>query len=246
MQLTSTTAGIAITAVTALGFVPAAQATPRAATPPVATPPSAGSPADAGWSTAESPAMSPAMSPPMSPTLSPAGSTGPIHVGRSPSACPSAAPMPERTHVVDGFRLGWLPAGLGTFVSDFTYEWDDVSFTSRVWETGSDDAGWRVDLQVTVMRGDVLSDPAAMHAYLARYHERDPETWARTPFDHLGDPGFRAETALFWLAEPGVAVWVHLDGERFSDQQLVRTACGVTGTTSGIATTSGTATSGTG
>lgn len=201
MQLLNSTAGIAMTAATALALVVAAPATLQATA----------APAGAGWPTEKSP-------------------TEPARLGRSPSACPQAAPMPQRAPVVDGFRLGWLPAGLGGSVSDFTYEWDGVSFTSRVWETGSDDAGWTVDLQVTVMRGDVLSDPAAMHAYLAHYHERDPETWAQATFDHLGDPGFRTESAVFWLSEPGVAVWVHLDDERFSDQALVRTACGVTRT----------------
>ena len=198
------TAGIAMTTATTLALVVAAPATLQATA----------SPAAARWSPEESSAEQP-------------------RLGRSPSACPQAAPAPRRAPVVDGFRLGWLPAGLGNSVSDFTYEWDGVSFSSRVWETGSDDAGWQVDLQVTVMRGDVLSDPAAMHAYLAHYHERDPETWAQATFDHLGDPGFRTDSAVFWLSEPGIAVWVRLDGERFSDQALVRTACAVTRTPNG-------------
>lgn len=129
---------------------------------------------------------------------------------------------------VDGFGIRWLPPGAGASVSDFEYEWDDVSFTSRVWESGSDDAGWSVDLQVIVLRGTSLTDAGAMHAFLAGYHERDPQTWAQHRFDHRGRPGFRTEAAVFWLAKPGVAVWVGLDRDRFDDRALVRTACGVT------------------
>lgn len=145
------------------------------------------------------------------------------------SAGMSACAPAEHARVsagLDGFRIGWVPPGIGTSVSDFAYEWDDVSFTSRVWESGSDTDGWNVDLHVTVLRGDVLDDPAGMHAFLAEYHEKDPRTWAQQPFDHRGRPGFRTESAVFWLAEPGVAVWVRV-APRFGDQALVRTACSV-------------------
>ncbi len=152
-----------------------------------------------------------------SPAMSACGPVG--FAGRS-------AGTPGGPAALDGFRIGWLPPGLGTSMSDFAYEWDDVSFASRVWESGSDDDGWNVDLHVTVLRGDVLDDPAGMHTFLADYHEKDPRTWAQQMFDHRGRPGFRTESAVFWLAEPGVAVWVRLD-PRFGDQALVRTACGV-------------------
>lgn len=158
-------------------------------------------------------------------SATPESDTGHSREGSScrPLALPARAGGP-----VDGFGIRWLPPRVGASVSDFEYEWDDVSFTSRVWESGSDDAGWSVDLQVIVLRGKSLSDAEAMHAFLAGYHERDPQTWARQRFDHRGRPGFRTEAAVFWLAKPEVVVWVGLDRDRFDDRALVRTACGVT------------------
>jgi hypothetical protein len=129
---------------------------------------------------------------------------------------------------LDGFSIGSLPAGLGPQVSDFEYEWEDVSFTSRVWETGPDDDGaYRVDLHIAVLRGEVLTDAEAMHAFLAEYHERDPAVWARDQFRHADGSGFRTASEAFWLAKPGVAVQVYLDRERFSEATLVRIARGV-------------------
>ncbi|PSL05178.1 hypothetical protein CLV30_10441 [Haloactinopolyspora alba] len=145
------------------------------------------------------------------------------------TACDPFREVPPRaqSRTVDGFRLGWLPPGLGPTVSDFEYEWGGVAFTTRVWESGSDHSGWDVDMQVSVLRGDRLHDAAGMHAFLAEYHERDPETWARTEFDHRGRPGFRTDSEVFWLARPGVVVSVDLDRYRFPEPAVARTACGV-------------------
>lgn len=145
------------------------------------------------------------------------------------SDCGITFGVPRVLGWLDGFGIRWLPRGLGSLVSDFEYEWDDVSFTSRVWETGPDsDGGYRVDLQVTVLRGAVLTSSAAMHQFLAEYHEREPQRWARERFRHQDGSGFRTRSEVFWLAQPGVAVWVHADRGRFTDRDLVRTACGVT------------------
>ncbi|WP_051425502.1 hypothetical protein [Jiangella gansuensis] len=143
------------------------------------------------------------------------------------SSCGRVPPARHREWL-DGFRIRWLPPGLGPLVSDFEYEWDDVGFASRVWETGPDEDGaYGVDLQVTVMRSATLTDTAALHAFLTEYHERDPGDWTPEPFQHPDGPGFRTGTELFWLAEPGVAVRVHGDGQRFSSDDLTRTACDV-------------------
>ncbi len=132
---------------------------------------------------------------------------------------------PRHPQWLDGFRLGRLPAGLGPLVTDFEYEWEEVRFTSRVWESGPDaDGAYRVDLQVIVMRSPALTDPAALRTFLVDYLERDPVDWATEPFEHPDGPGFRDDDEVVWLAEPGTAVRV-LAGEQVDRRELGRTAC---------------------
>ena len=74
-----------------------------------------------------------------------------------------------------------LPDGIGT-PSDFEYEWEDVSFHSRVWETGPDPEGaFKVDLTVKTLRGEKLTDLEALKTFLIEYEEKDPDSWELTP-----------------------------------------------------------------
>lgn len=134
----------------------------------------------------------------------------------------------QRCQALDGFVIGWVPHGVGSLVTDFSYEWDDVAHRSRVWETGPDaDGAYRVDLTVTVLRGERLHDIEAVRDYLADYLEHDPERWPLRTFRHRGRPGYHNGVEAFWLAEPGVAVRVRVDDERFTERQLMRTTLGV-------------------
>lgn len=135
---------------------------------------------------------------------------------------------PRHRQWLDGFALRWVPPGIGPLVTDFAYEWDDVGFRSRVWESGPyPDESYRVDLQVTVMRSPSFTDAAALRGFLAEYLERDPASWATRAFDHPDGPGFADAGELFWLAEPGVAVRVFGGGEQVDRRDLTRTACAV-------------------
>ncbi|TDC54171.1 hypothetical protein E1212_03285 [Jiangella ureilytica] len=141
--------------------------------------------------------------------------------------CGSLRP-PRHLRWLDGFALRWVPPGIGPLVTDFAYEWDDVGFRSRVWESGPyPDESYRVDLQVTVMRSPSFTDVAALRGFLAGYLERDPAAWATEPFDHPDGPGFLDVGELFWLAAPGVAVRVLGGGEQVDLRDLTRTACAV-------------------
>ncbi|WP_141711383.1 hypothetical protein [Jiangella alba] len=135
-------------------------------------------------------------------------------------------PPPRHRQLLDGFALGWVPPGIGPLVTDFEYEWDDVGFRSRVWESGPyPDDSYRVDLQVTVMRSPAFTDAAALRGFLVEYLERDPISWATEPFAHPDGPGFTDVGELFWLAAPGVAVRVFGGGEQVDFRDLTRTAC---------------------
>ena len=80
--------------------------------------------------------------------------------------------------MLDGFVIGSLPRGLGDLQTDFEYEWEDVTFHSRVWETGQDaDGGYRVDLTVKTMRSSTLTDLDGVRTFLLEYYERDPAQW---------------------------------------------------------------------
>ncbi|MEU2610882.1 hypothetical protein ABZ570_04720 [Micromonospora sp. NPDC007271] len=131
---------------------------------------------------------------------------------------------------LDGFRIGHVPDGVGREVTDFATEWDEVTVATRVWERQVD-GGYRVDLRVHVLRGDRLNDLAALHDFLAEYHERDPAGWELADFAHPDGPGLISESEAFWLVGPGVAVDVLLDPERPDAQALRATATGVTKTT---------------
>lgn len=139
-------------------------------------------------------------------------------------------PMPpsRQRPLLDGFVVGWVPQGIGPMVTDFEYEWEDVGFRSRVWESGPyPDESYRVDLQVTVMRSPSFTDVAALREFLVGYLERDPAVWATEPFVHPAGLGFTDVGELFWLAEPGVAVRVFGGGEQLDFRDLTRTACAV-------------------
>ena len=136
------------------------------------------------------------------------------------------APAPRHAQWLDGFLLRWVPSDAGPLVTDFEYEWEDVAFRSRVWESGPDaDGAYQVDLQVQVLRAPTLTDPAALRSFLAEYLER-PGDWATESFDHPDGPGFRDADELFWLAAPGTAVRVQA-GEEVGSRDLERTACAV-------------------
>ncbi|MET9023514.1 hypothetical protein ABZV93_26425 [Actinopolymorpha sp. NPDC004070] len=129
---------------------------------------------------------------------------------------------------LDGFLVGSVPAGVGALVTDFAFEWEEVSHRSRVWESGPDaDGGYQVDLTVDVMRGASLTSAQALRDYLTDYYERDPATWRLDPFKQHGLPGWHDDTIAFWLAAPGVGVAVKVDRERFGAGDLLRTAYGI-------------------
>ncbi|THV32189.1 hypothetical protein [Glycomyces paridis] len=105
--------------------------------------------------------------------------------------------------LLDGLSIGHLPDRLGT-ASDFEFEWGEVKFVQRVWETEIEPGSWRVDLQVQVLRSDALADLVSLRAFLAEYHERDVD-WATEPF---GQDGFKTEREAARLLAPGLAVEV--------------------------------------
>ncbi|QVQ53347.1 hypothetical protein J4H86_06165 [Spiractinospora alimapuensis] len=130
--------------------------------------------------------------------------------------------------VVDGFRLGHVPVSADATVTDFTYAWEDVGFTSRVWERPTADGGWRVVLQALVLRGEKLRDLAAVRVFLSRYHERVDATWDLALFTRDGRVGLRGTTEAFWWAGPGVAVEVRDPLGELGTEELVATARSVT------------------
>jgi hypothetical protein len=128
---------------------------------------------------------------------------------------------------LDGFHLGHLPAGVGSEVSDFASEWDEVSFATRVWERQVAE-GYRVDLRVHVLRGDRLTDLTALHDFLADYHERDPAGGEWAEFAHPDGPGLVGDGEAFWLVESGVGVDVLVDPERWDRVGLSAVARAIT------------------
>lgn len=133
----------------------------------------------------------------------------------------AAAPPP----VVDGFAVGHVPAGVGPQVSTFTYHWEDVTFRSQVWERGPDAAGaYAVDLTVKTLRGERLTDIAALRAFLAGYHEQAPSTWREIEPDRA----YLRPGAVFRFVEPGLATEVSLDQTRFDEAELLATAAAIT------------------
>jgi hypothetical protein len=127
---------------------------------------------------------------------------------------------------LDGFAIDHLPGGIGT-PSDFEYEWEDIVFHSRVWETGPDPEGaTKVDLTVKTIRGDKVIDLETLRTFLTQYHEQDPETWELTAVDVAGYGGYRADDQVFFFISPGIAAEVSIDRTRFSQDDLLTTAMG--------------------
>ncbi len=147
-----------------------------------------------------------------------------------------AAPLPEPPPVtdcwrtasmLDGFVVGHVPRGLGSLRTDFSYEWEEVVFHSRVWETGPDAEGhYRVDLTVKTLRGGGLASLQAVREFLTAYYEHDPEQWPLQRVKVGRYDGYRAGDQVFWFVSPGVAAAVTLDLDRFSPSELTATARG--------------------
>jgi hypothetical protein len=128
---------------------------------------------------------------------------------------------------VDGFTLTHLPPRLGPRVSDFSYENDGVAFASRVWESGSAATGYRVDLDVHVLRSDDrLPTTAALRSFLAEYLDRAPADWRLSRVDVDGRVGYLGDEDVFWLVGDGVAIWVSA-GPGVGRDELLATARGV-------------------
>jgi hypothetical protein len=125
---------------------------------------------------------------------------------------------------LDGMALRYLPPGLGAS-TDFAYEYDEVAFAARVWESGSDADGWRVDLDVQTMRGDRLNSRAALHDWFLEFEERGPARYRAVLI--RGHNGWMSDDEVFWLVRPGLAVSVLIDGTRWTQRELLRIARGV-------------------
>lgn len=122
-----------------------------------------------------------------------------------------------------GAILHYLPAGLGTS-SDFEYQFARVKFAARVWESGSDADGWRVDLHIIVMHGARLRTPQAFHDWFIRYEQRPPEEAQYRPARIRHHRAWASRDQVFWLAHPGIAVSVQIDRSRWPRWQLFHTA----------------------
>lgn len=130
---------------------------------------------------------------------------------------------------LDGFTIAHLPeqAHAPASPSDFTYEWGDVRFKSRVWEKRTEDGAARVVLQILIMRGEKLADLEAARAFLTEYHERS-EDWALDPFDNNGAPGLHTDAEAFWTPAPQVAVEVRDPFGLVGPEEVLSTARGIT------------------
>ncbi|WBQ07104.1 hypothetical protein [Kribbella sp. CA-293567] len=135
-----------------------------------------------------------------------------------------SATTQQRACILDGFAIDHLPGGIGS-PSDFEYEWEEVVFHSRVWETGPDPEGaTKVDLTAKTIRGEKVIDLETLRTFLTEYHEKDPESWELTAVDVAGYGGYRADDLVFFFVEPGIAAEVSIDRVRFSDDDLLGTA----------------------
>lgn len=123
--------------------------------------------------------------------------------------------------VVGGIAFDYLPKALGA-PSDFRYEYAGAKFVSRVWESQTHD-GWRVDLDIVVMRGAHLRTKAIFRRWFVAYEDRTPAP-TYIPFGVHGHYGWLAKDQLFWWLRPGLAVSVELDHGRWPGYDVVRTA----------------------
>jgi hypothetical protein len=135
----------------------------------------------------------------------------------------AASPAQATGQVVDGVELHYLPPGLGGS-TDFAYEFEHVTFAARVWESGSDAAGWRVDLDEQVMRGARLTSARRLHDWFIAYEERRPAEAHYSAVLVRGKRGWVCRDQVFWLARPGMAVSVLLDRHRWSRHDVLRIA----------------------
>ncbi|MFI6833992.1 hypothetical protein ACIBG5_43245 [Kribbella sp. NPDC050241] len=143
-----------------------------------------------------------------------------------PGYCVAPPSTEQRADILDGFVIENLPDGLGT-PSDFEYEWEDVRFHSRVWETGPDPEGaYRVDLTAKTLRGEKLTDLEALKTFLIEYEEKDPDSWELHAVKVGEYDGLAAGDEVFYFVSPGVAAEVSIDHERFTDDDLLNTATG--------------------
>jgi len=148
-----------------------------------------------------------------------AGTASRVWFGQPPST-------QQRTCTLDGFAIDQLPGGLGS-PSDFEYEWEDVAFHSRVWETGPDPEGaTKVDLTMKTIRGEQVIDLETLREFLTEYHEKDPAEWKLTPLRIGTYGGYAADGQAFFFVSPGVAAEVSIDRARYSQEDLLTTAAG--------------------
>ena len=145
----------------------------------------------------------------------PASAVG-IDAEHSSGQHPTPPSTEQKACTVDGFVIDHLPDGIGS-PSDFEYEWEDVRFHSRVWETGPDPEGaTRVDLTVKTVRGEKLIDLEALREFLTEYHEKDPDEWELTAVQVGGYGGYATDDQIFYFLSPGIAAEVTIDRSRFS------------------------------
>ena len=137
------------------------------------------------------------------------------------TAQPAAAALSSGRAVIDHVAFEHLPRGLGQS-SNFRYRFNRVDFTARVWESRSS-GGWRVDLDIDVMRGARLSSGSALHDWFIGYEQRASHPHYLPVLVH-GHPGWLCPDQLFWLMRPGLAVSVQIDGSRWATWSVVRTA----------------------
>ncbi|GAB2467385.1 hypothetical protein GCM10027265_15860 [Jatrophihabitans fulvus] len=128
---------------------------------------------------------------------------------------------------VGGMVVEHLPRGLGTS-SDGEYEYDDVTFASRTWESrrwyAGSGWGWQVDANIVVLRGEKLTTPQALQDWYVEYEDRPEGEAVYRPTVVRGHPGYRCADKVVWLVRPGLAVTVYLDTHRWSQRELGRTA----------------------
>ncbi|MEU6860927.1 hypothetical protein AB0B28_18880 [Glycomyces sp. NPDC046736] len=125
--------------------------------------------------------------------------------------------------LIDGLAVGHLPDRLGA-ASDFEFEWGEIKFKQRVWETEVEPGSWRVDLQIQTLRGSSLTDLDALRAFLVEYHERGDD-WAPDPF---GTDGLASAKEVARLIAPGLAVEVRDPFGRQGPEAVAAVAASIT------------------